>query len=499
MTDPLAGLRQQAKILQRLYQSGDANARQRIQMVRLRDEPRKRADFLHVIARENGFTRWPELKASVELHGLDRVAKQQRLRSAVAHGQTNLVLQLLDETPDLAGDDLALQIALYDAEAVARVIARSPERATKSIQGRRPMLHLAYSRMLSVWPGKEDQMIAIADTLLRAGADVNDSYSAQRDGAETLSALYGALGFAGNMPLARWLLAHGANPDDGESLYHATELGHHDGLRLLLEYGANPVGTNALFRAMDFHDAQAIKLLLDAGAKPDDGMSALFHAACRQSPPAVISLLLGAGADTQTPVMGTSPYAAAKVFGNEDLAEALAQSGAATALSEVEQILSDCVNGVATKGRWIDPAQLRGAYKFLLHELVPIQGRMDHIRALVDAGMPWDVPDQQGVPPVQHAGWNGLVDVLEYFLKLGPDLSYVNGFGGTLLGTIIHGSENCPERSTRDHLGCLKIVLEHGVALPRRAIKFAGNPEVASFLGDWAEAHPGQVVGDGLG
>ena len=281
MTDPLAGLRQQAKILQRLYQSGDANARQRIQMVRLRDEPRKRADFLHVIARENGFTRWPELKASVELHGLDRVAKQQRLRSAVAHGQTNLVLQLLDETPDLAGDDLALQIALYDAEAVAKVIARSPERATKSIQGRRPMLHLAFSRMLSVWPGKEDQMIAIADTLLRAGADVNDSYSAQRDGAEPLSALYGALGFAGNMPLARWLLAHGANPDDGESLYHATELGHHDGLRLLLEYGANPVGTNALFRAMDFHDAQAIKPLLDAGAKPDEGMSALFHAARR--------------------------------------------------------------------------------------------------------------------------------------------------------------------------------------------------------------------------
>jgi hypothetical protein len=42
------------------------------------------------------------------------------------------------------------------------------------------------------------------------------------------------------------------------------------------------------------------------------------------------------------------------------------------------------------------------------------------------------------------------------------------------------------------------MVLEHGVALPRKAIEFAGEEEIAEFLSDWAEAHPGQVVTHGV-
>ena len=74
----------------------------------------------------------------------------------------------------------------------------------------------------------------------------------------------------------------------------------------------------------------------------------------------------------------------------------------------------------------------------------------------------------------------------------------MNGYGGTLLSTIIHGSENCPERAQRDYLGCLERVLEHGVALPKRAIDLAGQPEVAAFLANWADQHPGQVVEHGI-
>jgi hypothetical protein len=77
-------------------------------------------------------------------------------------------------------------------------------------------------------------------------------------------------------------------------------------------------------------------------------------------------------------------------------------------------------------------------------------------------------------------------------------LTHVNGYGGTLLSTIIHGSENNPTREGRDYEGCLRLALEAGVALPRRAAQFAGDPALAAFLEDWAEAHPEQVVEDGV-
>ena len=87
--------------------------------------------------------------------------------------------------------------------------------------------------------------------------------------------------------------------------------------------------------------------------------------------------------------------------------------------------------------------------------------------------------------------------MMEYFLRLKPDLSHVNEYGGTLLGTIIHGSENNEARESRDHLDCARLALQEGVALPVDAIKFAGQPVMAAFLADWAQAYPGQVVPDG--
>ncbi|WP_394181889.1 hypothetical protein [Yoonia maritima] len=498
MTDPLDALRQQAKTRQKLYQSGNRAANTRVNAVKPRAGELKRADFLHIIARENDFTSWPQLKTAVETQGMYRAAKLQRLKTALFHGQTNVVQQLLSDTPDLAAGAFGLQVALYDLDAVIQTLKDDPHIATRQLGPRRPILHLAFSKMLTAWPEKEQDMLAIAELLISAGADVNDGYPAHPGSKHLLSALYGAIGHAGNIPMARWLLEHGANPDDGESLYHATELGHHMGLKLLLEYGANPVGTNALLRAMDFHDVAAVEMLLVAGATPDEAMPALHHAARRQSPPKMVEILLNAGADPNRAFHGASTYAAARIFGNQSLSDALEARSVDTTLTDVEHILADCADGNVVEGRWIDAAKVPQAFKNVLHEVLVLPNRMEHVRALVAVGMPWDAPDGQGVPPVQLAGWQGLPDMTDYFLQLGPDLSYVNGFGGTLLSTIVHGSENCPDRKERDHLACLELALEHGVALPKKAIKFAGNPRVSSFLTDWAVAHPGQVVDHGI-
>lgn len=499
MTDPLHPLRRQAKILHKQYDAGDRDAMTRVNMINPRAAGSlKHADFLHVIARENDFASWPQMKIAVETRGLDRAARVQRLRSAVAHGQVQVVRQMIADAPDLADGALDLEIALYDLAAVRRALADNPACATEAIGSRRPILHLAFSRMHQVWPEKQADTLAIAGLLLNHGADVNDSYDAGPNG--QLSALYGALGFAGNLLLARFLLENGADPNDGESLYHATELGHRDGIRLLLEHGADPKGTNALLRAMDFHDVAAVRLLLDAGADPNaesdrpDAIPALIHAARRQSTAEMIDLLLDAGADPAQHWQEVTAYAAACVFGNDLLRDRLAALGTVPELTETEQILADGAQGGIVEGRVIDMAKVPQVFQHVLREVVALPGREAHVKALVAAGIPWDAPDATGLPPVQVAGWEGLPAMVAYFLTLGPDLNHVNRYGGTLLTTILHGSETCPARAERDHIGCLKLVLEHGAALPRRAIEMAGDPDMADFLADWAEAHPEQVV-----
>jgi ankyrin repeat protein len=450
----------------------------------------RHADYLHVIAREAGFASWPALKEAVELQGMDRAARLQRLKVALAHGQNGRVDRLLAETPDLAEGVFGVQVALLERAAVARMLAEDPGRATRVVAHQSPLCFLAFSRWIHARPEREGDMIAIAEMLVEHGADVNDGRPVGPGSDHRLSVLYGAIRHADNMVLGRWLLEHGADPNDGESLYHATELGHHEGLRMLLEAGADPKGTNALLRAMDFHDHAAVRMLLAHGARADDFdnshvggeapwvVPALHQAARRMCDAEMIGLLLEAGADPARRYEGCTAYGYARVFGNDALARAAA--------------------GEVPAGVYVDPAKLPEAYRNLIRQILHLPGRLGHVKRLVALGLEYDRPDAEGLTPVQVAGWEGLPEVMGYLLSLRPDLGHVNGYGGTLLSTIIHGSENCPDRGARDHLACLRMVLEHGVALPRKAIEFAGEEEIAEFLSDWAEAHQGQVVTHGV-
>ena len=505
-------LRRDAKALKKAHAAGDPVALERLAVHPPREAGTvlKHADYLHVIAQEAGFASWPALKDAVELQGMDRAARLQRLKIALAHGQNACVDRLLAETPDLAEGVFGLQVALLERDAVARMLAEDPGRATRVVAHQSPICFLAFSKRIHAQPEREGDMIAIAEMLVAHGADVNDGRPAGPGSAHRLSVLYGAIGHANNMVLGRWLLAHGADPNDGESLYHATELGHHEGLRMLLEAGADPRGTNALLRAMDFHDIVAVRMLLAHGARADDFddtpvggetpwvVPALHQAARRMCGPEMIDVLLEAGADPGRVHEGCTAYGYARVFGNEALARAIEARGNVPDLTAAEQLLVQAVEGPVTEGRYIDPATLPEAYRNLIRLILHLPGKLPHVKRLVAMGLEYDRPDAEGLTPVQIAGWEGLPDVMGYLLSLRPDLSHVNGYGGTLLSTIIHGSENNPHRAERDHLGCLLLALEQGVALPRPSIEFAGDEEVAAFLADWAEAHPGQVVDHGV-
>jgi len=504
-------LRRAAKTLRKDYNNDDATALERLAVHPPRNDLSNltHADFLHVIARENNFASWPSLKLAVEINGMDRARKQQRLKIALYHGQNTVVDRLLADTPDLARGLLGLEVALYDLPAVKSALHKDPRLAIALLGPRRPILHLAFSKHFQTHPEKTDAMMAIAELLVQHGADVNDGFPFEPGSDHLLSALYGALGHGNNMRLAAWLLEHGANPNDNESLYHATELGHQGGLRLLLRHGAKPAGTNALLRALDFNDHAAVDLLLKAGADPNEGVSphpsgeapmvvsALHQAARRMCDARMADLLLEAGADPDLLYDGITAYALALAFGNRDVAQAIKDAGGSVEIPEgLLPVISiaEGSNGELSA----DPAGLPRECRYMLHNLIHLPNTLSHIKRLVACGFAFDEADDMGMTPLHMAGWEGLPDVMSFFLDMKPDLNHVNGYGGNLLSTIIHGSENAPSAPSRDHVACARLALQQGVSLPRRAIDLAGENGMMEFLADWAETHPERLADHGV-
>ncbi len=497
MPSDIKHLRAAAKRLKKAFAANDAEAIARLRTI-VPDKDPKHADFLHVIARENGHESWPKLKFSLEAVGMTRAERAERLTRALYFGQRWVVEKLLVDDPALPETDFGLQIATYDVRAVERNLSKSAGAATKAIGIRSPILHLAYSHYIHMAPEKRGDMLKIADLLVAGGANVNDGYPFEPGSDHEISALYGALGHGNNMALAEWLLDHGASPDDDESLYHATELGHHDGLKLLIRHGVATRGTNALPRALDFNDLEAVRLLLDHGADPNEAVTghpsgqavdtipALHQAARRWCSGEIAELLLDRGADPQAKWEGHTPYATALIFGNTEIARVLKERGHDTALTETEEILAACASGTQPAVR-LEASKLAAEDQHLLARVVWGPGPIDHVKALVAAGLDPNDADDMGMTPLHVAGWEGLPERVGYLLTLNPDLGHRNGYGGDALGTAIHGSEFGPDRENRDHISCARLMLEAGAELRAPHVDNCGNEAMALFLEGWNE------------
>ena len=497
MRSSIDRLRSEAKQLKKAAAAGDEMAIARLRRVVAEDRPPKHADFLHVIAVENGFESWPKLKFSLETTAMSRAERADRLRRTLYFGHQWAVEKLLGSEPDLPDEGLDLQIATYDAAAVRRALERSPSRATEKIGVRSPILHLTFSKYIHMAPKKEAEMIDIAGQLVAHGANVNDGYPPEPGSEHVISALYGALGHADNLVLSEWLLDHGASPDDDESLYHATELGHTDGLRLLIKHGVRTSGTNALPRALDFDNIEAVRLLLKHGADPNeavrghpsgqpvDSIPALHQAARRWRSAEIAALLLDFGADATASWQGHTAYALARIYGNAGLSNLLEDRGLATSLSETEQLLAACAEGRIPERKLV-VADLSEEDRRLLTRIVWTPSPLAHLKALVAVGLDPNQPEEMGLTPLHVAGWEGLPERLAYLLTLDPDLSYENAYGGDALSTVIHGSEFCPAATGRDHIACARLLLQAGATLRQTDIEGCGNDQMVLFLEDWS-------------
>src|SRR4051794_26750655 len=215
----LEQLRKQAKELVRAARAGDPQA-----LARMAGNEPILARAQSVLARERGYSSWPALVAAVEASADAFVV------AATDHRRTRADA-MLAARPEIERDPWA-----------RLVLGRGWDGDPNEPGGPRgwaPLLYVCHS----VFPSA-----SLARDLLARGADP-DAFFVNDYG--RMSALYGAAGLVHDPALTRVLLEAGANPDDGESLYHSTESPSPACLRLLLEHGAATNGTNALAHALD--------------------------------------------------------------------------------------------------------------------------------------------------------------------------------------------------------------------------------------------------------
>src|SRR6185295_4635816 len=98
--------------------------------------------------------------------------------------------------------------------------------------GAAPLLFLAFSPFHGQNAARDAGLFESTRILLAAGADPNAT-----DGQYGVSALFGVTGMHNRPGIARLLLEAGANPTDGEAVFHAAERFHEDALILLREFG----------------------------------------------------------------------------------------------------------------------------------------------------------------------------------------------------------------------------------------------------------------------
>lgn len=387
-----------------------------------------------------------------------RVAEESFVRAATSRNRTRADA-LLGVRPEIADDPWA-----------RLVLGRGWDGDANEPGGPRgwaPLLYVCHSVYASA---------ALARELLERGADPNATFANEHG---RMSALYGAAGVVHDPELTRILLEAGANPDDNESLYHATEAPEPACLRLLLAHGAETRRTNALAHALDDERPEHVRILLEAGADPNEAPS-IAHAVRRGRGPELVRLLAEHGADVDRPGGETwrgnvplrTPYQHAVLRNRADVAEALAELGAATDVSPADLAVA---------------ARARGEQAELPTEL-DVDRQEVLILAVLDGKRDAVPPEFRGVVGgspsgtlLHHAAWVGDAGLVAYLLGRGADpaarsdADFSTPLAWAVLGSQYHGVPG------RDHVAVAKQLLAAGAEAEPRFAEVAQGPLLDLF------------------
>jgi hypothetical protein len=324
-----------------------------------------------------------------------------------------------------------------------------------------PLLYVAHSVFASP---------ALARELLERGADPNATFTNEYG---EMSALYGAAGVVHDPELTEVLLRADADPDDGESVYHATEAVSPDCLRLLLSYGAT-VEPIMLAHALDDDRPEHVKLLLDYGA---DATELLPHAVRRGRGVETIRALVDAGADPEhrggelwrKPERLRTAYQHAALRNRDEVARALEAYGAKTDV-EFDDL------AVAAIARGERPPVVPEHPDYDQQEVLILAEALPLVVQLYGADFRGVVGGSPTASLLAHAAWFGAAERVRVLLAAGatPDA----------LGAAVFGSHGWREPG-RDHVAVAEQLVAAGDVIQPQYAAEADGP-----LAEWLAARP---------
>jgi len=381
---------------------------------------------------------------------------------AALRGRAEETEALRARQPELARTSVHVAAALLDAEALEARLAADPGEATAAGPRGVTPLALACSTRL----GTDAEAAAVARRLLAAGAEPNDGRS-----------LFAALEHE-RLALLEALLDGGGDPEAGDrergqGLLHfaaeacwrpaAVERVLARGARLDARWG--PLDESVLYTAVRRRRLDAVELLLERGAdvraRTRGGDTAWRHAV-RRPFPEVAARLAEAGADTRT-----TP------------ADELARALLGRDLDAARSVLDAHPRTVAE----LVPEEAR-----LLGDLAG-QGKVESVRFLLDHGADVDARGLDGGTPLEQTAWFAQPAVTRLLLERGADVHATGcDHASTPLGWAAHGSRWSGGAEARQaaYLEVVELLLAAGaeLALPGDP---PGEPG-ARLLGDASDA-----------
>lgn len=467
------------------------------------------SDAQLVIAREHGFLSWPKFVRAIETWRVGAEAEENAeaafLRAAsVPRGEdhdgagatTDAAEAVRRAHPGVETGSIWAAAVYGDAAAVKAFLAKDKGLAAQrgGVYAWDALTYLCFSRYLR-WLRKDEArsrgFMEAARALLEAGADVDTGWFDGIGEATPAweSVLYGAAGVAQHEGLTRLLLEYGADPNDEETAYHASENYEQGPVRALLESGklGDAGKATLLVRKADWHDLEGMKLALEFGADPHRGTqwknTPFSWSVKRDNGIVLVEAMLG---DVRGPLSEAPEYVQESITGAAELAvrrgrpdvlRLLDERGLMPELRGFDRLLEACARGDLERARTIAAEDPESRAMVLAHGGALLSqfagtGCVDGMRVLMELGVDAAARNLEGDPyfeiakggtALHSAAWRLSHDAVRLLLERGVPVDAKDERGRTALMFAVRACVDSYWRSRRSPES-IAMLLEAGAS-----------------------------------